>query len=149
MNRLVGLNPIMDDPIRSFQATQQQRIEAAERLRPLIKACEEASTRAGLVAHVSVNLHQGRPRVHLSVGCKDLKEIVPLFRELAKEGLKVDKGESHRDSNLFDVVPMREYNLGPDLMVVAMIMGGKEGPNCRMEQVGVKEVPVYEMKCGD
>lgn len=82
--------------------------------------------------------------------CKRLEKTVPLFRELAKEGLKTNKTNTHKDINLLKVMPMRVYDLGQDCELIAMIMSSKEdefGTSCRMEQVGTEEIPIYEMKC--
>ena len=79
---------------------------------------------------------------------KRLDEVNDLFKELAKEGYRTDKEDTFEDLKLLETIPMREYNLGPNLSVAAMVLSPREdGPSCRMEQVGVKEVPVYEMKC--
>lgn len=140
-----------NDPIRQFQSEMEDTIRKAERLRPILRSVQDAIQRADVKASVLVGKrNQLRPQVEVMMLCKRLEETVVLFRELAKEGLRTDKSESHKDHNLFNVIAMREYNLGPDVMVIAMLAGGNddsEGPRCRMEQVGVKEVPVYEMKC--
>ena len=141
-----------NDPIRKFQAEVQEATNRAERLRPIVKACQEAIERAEAKASINVRgRSQLRPKVEIMLLCKTLDETVPLFRELAKEGLRTDKTNSHKDHNLLEAIAMREYNLGPDVVVIAMLLSDKgkegDGPKCRMEQVGVKEVPVYEMKC--
>lgn len=140
-----------DDPIRKFQSEIQETMERAERLRPIVKACQEAIERAEANASIVVGKrNQLRPKVEIMLICESLDETVPLFRELAKEGLRTNKKATHKDHNLFDVIAMREYDLGPDVTVIAMLAGGSRddgSPRCRMEQVGVKEVPVYEMKC--
>lgn len=141
-----------NDPIRQFQAEVQETMDRAERLRPIVKACQEAIDRAEAKAAIMVGKrNQLKPKVEIMLTCETLDETVPLFRELAKEGLRTNKTDSHKDHNVFEVIAMREYNLGPDVTVIAMLFGGKsedgDGPKCRMEQVGVKEVPVYEMKC--
>lgn len=140
-----------DDPIRKFQATIQATMSRAERLRPFVRACQDAIERAGVKASIGVgNRNQLRPKVEVMLFCGTLDETIPLFRELAKEGLKTNKDNTHKDHNLFEVIAMREYDLGPDVCVIAMLTGSKKedgAPRCRMEQVGVKEVPVYEMKC--
>lgn len=138
-----------NDPIRQFQAEVKSTMERAERLRPIVRACQDAIERSGVKASIGVGRrNQLRPKVEIMLVCDRLEDTVPLFRELAKEGLRTNKQDTHKDHNLFDVFAMREYDLGPDVMVLAVLAGGKDdGPKCRMEQVGVKEVPVYEMKC--
>ena len=141
-----------NDPIRKFQAEVQETMEQAERLRPMVKACQEAIDRASAKASINIsNRKRFKPKVEILLTCESLDETVPLFRELAKEGLRTDKKDSHQDHNFLEVFAMREYNLGPDVTVIAVLINGKnkdgDGPKCRMEQVGVKEVPVYEMKC--
>lgn len=139
-----------NDPIRQYQAEVQETMRRAERLRPIVRACQDAIERADVNASIAVGKrNQLRPQVEIMLMCKRLDETVALFRELAKEGLRTDKTDSHKDHNLYDVMAVREYNLGPDVTVIAMLFGRNEdgGPTCRMEQVGVKEVPIYEMKC--
>lgn len=141
----------VDDPIRKFQAELQEASQKADRLRPLLRSCQDAIARCGAPAGISVRPEAGlRPSIAIVIFCERLEETVPLLRELAKEGLHTDKRESHTDRNLFNAIGMREYNLGPDLKVCAMLMGGNRDGNgkaCRMVQTGVKEVPIYEVKC--
>ena len=140
-----------NDPIRECQDRLQKLQERAERLRPVLKSCEEAIQRSDVKASISVgNRRPTEPKVEITMFCKNLKETVPLFRELAKEGLRTDKENTHEDRNVMKVIPMRIYSLGPDCEVVAKVVtSGEPGDACRMEQVGVKEVPIYEMKCGE
>jgi hypothetical protein len=139
----------MNDPIREFQTAMQRKIDNAERLRPLVKSCQDAMQRAdGKGTIIITDRHGSRPIVEIMLICERLDDTVPLFRELAKEGLKTDKKDTHKDHQAFEIIAMREYNLGPDLKVIATIFTSKDSKGtCRMEQVGVKEVPVYEMKC--
>lgn len=139
-----------NDPIRKFQSQLQETLERAERLRPIVRACQDAVQRAEVKASIGVGTrNQLRPQVEIMMCCGRLDDTIPLFRELAKEGFRTDKKDTHKDHNLFDVMAMREYNLGPDVKVIALLTQGRDdsGPKCRMEQVGVKEVPVYEMRC--
>lgn len=138
-----------DDPIRKFQSDIQEKVNQAERLRPIVRACQDAIQRAESKASVVVSMARAnRPKVEIMLICSRLEETVPLFREMAKEGFHTDKKDTHKDHNLFDVIAMREYNFGPDVSVIATVVPGDGvGSSCRMEQVGVKEVPVYEMKC--
>lgn len=139
-----------NDPIRQYQSEVQQTMQRAERLRPILRAVQDAIQRADVKASVAVGKrNQLHPKIEVMMFCERLDETVTLFRELAKEGLRTDKKDSHKDHNLYDVIALREYNLGPDVSVIVMLGGlNEEGrPACRMEQVGVKEVPVYEMKC--
>ena len=141
-----------DDPIRAFQAELDNKKVQAERLRPVVKACEEALQRCGHKASLSVDMiHSRNPKVRLTTVLQKLEDITPLFRELAKEGLRTNKENPYKDHNALDVMAMREYDLG-DLSVVAVLVTSKKEredgtPHCRLEQVGVKEVPIYEMKC--
>lgn len=136
-----------NDPIREYQNKMQQACEDAERLRPIVKSCGEAIERAGVIASISVQ--NTPPQVHLVVLIKQLKDTIPLFRELAKEGLRTDKNDKPEDQKAFEVMAIRKYKMGPQLSVIAMMFPTeKEGePTCRMVQTGVKEVPVYEMQC--
>lgn len=140
-----------NDPIRQFQSEIDELKYKVERLRPVLRSCQEAAIRAEVKVSISVGKrNQLRPKVEMMMICKTLDETVPLFRELAKDGIRTDKQDTHKDAKLFDMVAMREYNLGPDVSLVAMLFEDKNEfgeSRCRMEQVGVKEVPVYEMKC--
>lgn len=150
---LTDVSDLSIDPIREFQADLQRMADRAERLRPVLRACQDAIARAESTATIQIStrsLHAD-PHVHIMAVCKQrLDEMVPLFHELAKEGLKTDKQNSHTDNAAFDVLAMREYNLGHNLKVTAMLMpsrDGENGPTCRIKKVGVKEVPVYEIEC--
>ncbi len=138
-----------NDPIRKYQSELEKLKDSAERLRPLVRSCEDAILRADVNASVSVTGRDNCPKIFIMFMCRTLDEVVPLLRELAKEGLHTDKSKTHEDRNLLDVIAMREYNLGPQVKLAAIIFDEKDGdgPSCRMEQVSVKEVPVYEMKC--
>jgi hypothetical protein len=46
---------------------------------------------------------------------------------------------------LFDVIGMRVYELTRDVQLMVMLSGDR----CKMVQVGTKEVPVYDIKCGE
>ena len=138
-----------NDPIRKFQSEISELSEKAERLRPLTNSCRDAIDRSGVSASFMVS--QSGPRrvcVEIVAMVKKLDEVTPLFRELAKEGYRTKKDESPVDENMLDFIPVRHYKMGQDLSVRAMVLGNHEqGESCRLEQVGVKEVPVYEMKC--
>jgi len=141
-----------NDPIRAFQAELDNKKVQAERLRPIIKVCEEAIQRCDFKATISVDMLQSRnPKVRLTTILNKLDDVTPLFRELAKEGLRTNKENPYKDHNAFDIMAMREYDLGNLTVMVVLITSKKEDddgtPRCRLEQVGVKEVPVYEMKC--
>lgn len=139
-----------NDPIRQFQSELEGMKNSADRLRPIVKSCEEAIFRSDCKASVTVALRNNRnPKVNIMFFCKTLNEVIPLLRELAKEGLHTNKSKTHQDRSLFDVISLREYDLGPQVTLMAMLSGVKDGdgPTCRMEQVGVEEVPIYEMKC--
>lgn len=139
----------MNDPIRQFQSELKELSAKAERLRPIVKACYDAITRAESNTSISVCMRDSHPTIIMCLLCKSLKETIPLFRELAKEGLHTDK--NHKDDTMLDIIPYRQYTLGSELMLIAMVNSKKEedGPSCRLEQVGIKETPVYEMKCDD
>ena len=148
-----------NDPIREYQSLVRELMDRAERLRPLVRSCQEAIERSGVKAQLTVGKRNpSRPQVEIVMTCRRLDETLILFRELAKEGLRTDKSNTHEDHNIHNVLAMREYRLGPDVVVAALMVsikgggggddgGGVDGPSCRMEQVGVKEVPVYEIKC--
>jgi hypothetical protein len=143
--------PYENDPIHKFQADMQLIISQAEHLRPILRSCQDAIERSEMKASIVVAQRNSmRPTIEIMAFCKRLDESIPLFRELAKEGLHTDKNATHKDHNLFDVMAMRDYSLGPDVSVKILLSTSskdEDGPSCRMEQVGVKEVPVYEMRC--
>lgn len=141
-----------DDPIRKFQAELEEAKQRSERMRPLLKSCEEAIQRSECKM-VSIHMRPKagfEPKLEIMITVSSLDETIPLFRELAKEGLKTDKAKSHEDHSLFGVFGLREYNLGPNLAVMAVLLGKpaeQDGKCCRVEQVGTREVPVYEVRC--
>jgi len=139
-----------NDPIREFQSKVQRLNQLAEELRPIVRSCEDAILRAESKA--TIDIQQITPvslKVRIMLVCKHLKEPLPLLRELAKEGIHTDKIHTHEDYKVLDVLPMREYNLGKFVVLDVVLLSptDEEGQRCRVEQVGVKEVPVYEMKC--
>lgn len=137
-----------NDPIRQFQSDLQVAHGKAEALRPLLKSCQEAVERCGKVDGVfhaiTVTSQHGLTPVVSIIACvQELAQVTPLFRELAKEGQHTNK------SNPFDDcgdMPMRRYQMqSPSLAVMVLYSGEK----CQKVQVGTKEIPVYEVKCGE
>lgn len=139
----------LNDPIRSYQTRMYDLAKLAEELRPILKACEDAVARSEISANPLVGVRDPlKPKVELVVMANQLKEVVGLLRELAKEGLHVEKDEAPKDTNIFDFAAMRTYKLGSTVEVSVMIIGNDgEGPVCKAKQVGVKEVPIYEIEC--
>jgi hypothetical protein len=143
----------MNDPIREYQSKLKLLSNQAEFLRPTLRAVEDAIERSGVNAVVVVGKKRMYdPQVEIAFFAKRLDESVPLLRELAKEGLKTDKDQVFKDELILSFVATREYNLGPSVILNVFLINGlhnsdSSGPTCRMEQVGVKEVPIFEMKC--
>ncbi len=93
--------PNTNDPIREFQARLQDISQEAERLRPVLKACQDAVQRSGVNVGIVVgSKNQLRPQVELMMDCSSLDETIPLFRELAKEGIHTDKKETYKDQKI-------------------------------------------------
>lgn len=131
------------DPIRRYQHDLRQLSEAAENMRPLLKACEDAIARAGSKAVCALKTSGMRPHIDVMLMAKSLDESVVLLRELAKEGLH-SKEKKFEDRSLADVISMRTYALTPQVSLTVMLMGDQ----CKLKQVGTKVVPVFEMRCG-
>lgn len=133
---------VIDDPIRKYQSELNEMADKAEQLRPVLKACEDAIARTDRKAVPVLRTTRDRPHITLAMFAQDLKEATDLIKELAKEGIR-SREKKHEDHNLFDAISMREYKLGEDVTLSVMLSGSQ----CKMEKVGTKEVPVYEMKC--
>lgn len=145
------IDSMSNDPIRAYQAEQAAMSQRAEALRPIVKSCEEAIQRSECkAAHISVKTANGMfVKVNIMAMPNKLEDLVPLFRELAKEGIHTNKREPYKDHNYMGLFGMREYDCG-DVIVSAVIMPKDEKDDgCRMVQTGVKEVPVFEMVCPD
>lgn len=139
-----------NDPIRKFQSNLEDLGTRAEGLRPILKACQDAIQRAESDATCSIKqVSRYDVAVDIMVVCQKLDEVIPLLRELAKEGLHTDKDDTHTDTSLFEVFAIREYNLGRQCKLTAFLNTEKSGPGCRMVQTGVKEVPEYEIVCDE
>ena len=139
-----------NDPIREYQSKMHRCIDNAERLRQVVKSCQDAIERAGVKASVVVEgdvTHAVRASIFFPV--TTIRDVVPLLRELAKEGLHTDKKDNHKDHNFLDVIGTREYNLGPQCRLYAVVFSGAKEASCRMQKVGEKTVPVYEMVCDE
>jgi len=141
-----------NDPIREYQAEVHKRMDQAELLRPILKAVQEAIQRAEIkTTVVNVREYQSNPRVEVMLIVGQLKESLPLFRELAKKGFHTNKENPYEDDNLFEIFPMRRYDLGPVgvIVVISPPKDENDGKSCRMVQTGVQEVPIYEIQCDE
>jgi hypothetical protein len=134
----------IDDPIRRFQHDLQKQHDDAEQLRPLLRACQDAIERAASQAAATISCEGLRVQICLMLFADTLDDAVVLMRELAKEGIR-SRDKKFRDANLFDVIGMRVYELTRDVQLMVMLSGDR----CKMVQVGTKEVPVYDIKCGE
>lgn len=146
------LDTLNNDPIREFQHECNQLSQRAEALRPVVKAVEEAIQRSAL-KNAAINIKSQNntyPKVLIIVVTERIDELVPLFRELVKEGIHTNKTEPYKDHNYMGLFGMREYNCGQVLINAVIMPADKEDDTgCRMIQTGVKEVPVFEMVCPD
>lgn len=144
-----------NDPIRSFQAEMEDLKDYAERLRPLINSIRDAVARAfepNKFVNITVTqVSRKHPQIMVMLTADRAEESVPLFRELRKEGITTNKDKPYDDKKMLDVMPMRNYYCnGQDIIISVifpMLDNGPDQPACRMEQVGIKEVPIYELKC--
>ena len=136
-------------PIRAYQNDLTSLSNRAEAMRPIVQACQDASERAGLRTSVILRTEEQRVRIAITIMPKNLDELIPLFRELAKEGLHTNKRKPFTDHSFEGILGMREYDLG-DVTINALIFNPSEEEaegRCRLVQTGTKEVPVFEMKC--
>lgn len=133
----------INDPIRKYQDDLRKMSDSAEFLRPTVGACQDAIERAGGKAGLCLTSQGMTPSIHIMLFADSLDEGVVLMRELAKEGIH-SKDKKYQDRNLFDTIAMREYQLWPDVKLTVML----SGEQCKMVQVGTKEVPVYDIQCG-
>jgi hypothetical protein len=133
-----------DDPIRAYQHEQQSLSTNAEQLRPILKACQDAVSRANSQAIPKIRTMGLQPVIYLILAASEMKEATNLMRELAKEGIRSHDKKFH-DRNLFDAIGMREYELTKSVYLSVMLLG----ETCKMVQVGTKEVPVYDIQCGE
>lgn len=81
----------------------------------------------------------------------DLRQVVPLLRELRREGWRVDKHDDNKDLNgrTYFMKSADETPRGP--LVVRVFFpwdkAAAEKATCKFVQTGVKEEPVYEVIC--
>ena len=147
----MSLGHLTNDPIREFQQRLHEQHDRAESKRPIVRACQDAIQRAESKAIVSLDDGSSGVGVMITVPVKKLDDLIPLFRELAKEGLKTDKSQEPEDTKLMDVIGIRKYKLGAGVILTAFLLEGDQkgsgDGNCRMVQTGVKEVPVYGVQC--
>jgi hypothetical protein len=133
-----------DDPIRKYQHEQQSLANIAEELRPTLRACQDAISRSESKASPIIKTFGMRAIVYIMLFADSMQDAVKLMRELAKEGIRSNEKEYH-DRNLFDAIAMREYKLGELVQLSVLLAGGQ----CKMVQVGTKEVPVFDIQCGE
>jgi len=73
-----------------------------------------------------------------------IQEIVPILRKLGKLGLKHDGVRETGDGRLI----WRFHEGSNSKTVLEVVAHFKTDGQCRKVQVGTKEVPVYEVRCG-
>jgi len=73
---------------------------------------------------------------------RDLRDVIPILRELRKRGYKIKKHDDYPELHA------RTYYLGK-IIVRVFLAGPEANATCKFVQTGTKEVPVYEIKCGD
>ena len=77
------------------------------------------------------------------VSCKRLDDVLPVLREIRRRGYKL---EGHDD---YASARRRAYNFSSGIKVVVFLPEPtKEGDSCQFVQVGVREEPIYEVRCG-
>ena len=74
------------------------------------------------------------------IDVQSMAQAVPVIRELRRRGYKISH---HVDSP----PTSRCYHMGKLHLYVSLPVS--EGAACRFEQVGTREVPVYELRCND
>ena len=139
-----------NDPIVRFKRHVDEYKGQADALRPILTACRDAAIRAyGDMDKedrpdmmFNVNALNGVVSVIIMMMAKTLDVVPILIRELAKEGLR-SGDKKFEDKKAFGIIDTREYQITDNVVLKVMLTG----ESCSLKQVGVKEVPVYEMEC--
>jgi len=131
------------NPIEEYKQELQKKISQVEALRPLLILCQEAVKAAGEDQPILIRDEHGNPHIRIVCMIDNLKEIVPLIRELAKRGIRSEK--RFEDKEFLGDMAIREYKVHSDITVMCFL----SGKQCRRVQVGTKEVPIYETRCDE
>ena len=125
-------------------ADLQRQIGNAKALAETYEHCEVAKPKElDFVCSLDPDVSIEVPKVRFCVyDCKDLATIVPVIRSLRSQGHKVAK--PHSDSSDCNC---RTYFL--DGIELIVYLSKATDSTCKYVQVGVKEVPVMEVRCGD
>lgn len=148
------MTDVRNDPIGKYQARLRESIDNAELLRPIVHSCKAAMDKSELKNQYTIMVGicgPWHPKVEIIVTVDDLRSIANALRELAKFDFQLDREHRPKDINIFDLAGSRMYKLGPYVRLYAIIFGTEKHPiagsKCRLEQVGVEEVPIYEIRC--
>ncbi len=77
----------------------------------------------------------------LKVDVMDMRDVLPILRDLRKRGYKIEKHEDYPE------MKRRTYRLG-DIAVLCFLMGDTKA-RCQWVKVGEKSEPVYKLMCDD
>jgi hypothetical protein len=119
-----------------------QAVEAQVKLQPHMKAISALTHALQGTLHVSYG-----ERLILGFNAKDMKKTVAPILEAVEEitgdsfNQTADCAEEWGASRIFEMKDL------PISVCISLPMEGTEG--CRRVQVGVKEVPIYELRCDD
>jgi len=89
------------------------------------------------------------PTVDVSWFCRSKDEISTVLRLFGAKGIH-QKERATNSAGLNGMIGVKVYVLTHNITINSLLFnlpGESQGKNCRMEQIGTKEVPVYEMKC--
>ena len=112
-------------------------------LAPVVGKCRNALTKAESSAVLSLETHNRTPVISITAAVENLNELKPVIAELAKVGIRRKNPSAYEDSKVMDMLASRHIEFEHDVHLTAIVVGEQ----CTMKQVGVKEVPIYEMNC--
>lgn len=131
------------NPIETYKKELQDKIIQVEALRPLLILCQKAVTATNNDYPILIKDQKGNPHINVICLLDNLKEVVPLIRELAKLGIRSEK--RYEDKEFIGDMAIRKYLVHPEITVMCFL----SGKQCRRVQIGVQQVPIYETRCDD